>query len=138
MLHIHHLLNPVGIFVCTAILWILGAVWYSPVLFAKPWMTMAGVKKEDGKKSWMYLGMVSSLLCDFVIALALDHLVVWSSAGTFGWGAMIGFIAWCGFYAAPTLPQGIYEGRPFKLFAINGGYWLLGFAVVGGVLAVWK
>jgi hypothetical protein len=28
--------------------------------------------------------------------------------------------------------------RPFKLFAINTGYMLLGLMILGGVLAVWK
>jgi hypothetical protein len=36
------------------------------------------------------------------------------------------------------LPQGIYEGRPFKLFAINQGYWLVGLMIVGAMLAVWR
>ena len=35
-------------------------------------------------------------------------------------------------------PQGIYEKRPFKLFAINSGYWLLGLFIVGGLLAAWR
>ena len=30
----------------------------------------------------------------------------------FGWGALIGFIVWIGFFAAPNLPQGIYEIVP--------------------------
>jgi hypothetical protein len=35
------------------------------------------------------------------------------------------------------LPQGFYEGRPVKLFLINAGYMLVGWMVLGGILAVW-
>jgi hypothetical protein len=77
-------------------------------------------------------------VCDLILAFVLEHLIFWSGASTFGWGALVGFIAWTGFFVAPNLPQGIYENRPFKLFAINNGYWLVGFLVVGGVLAVWR
>jgi hypothetical protein len=52
-------------------------------------------------------------------------------------GAFIGCIVWLGFFAAPNFPQGIYERRPFKLFAINNGYWLVGLLLCGGLLAVW-
>jgi len=29
-------------------------------------------------------------------------------------------------------------GRPFKLFLINAGYWLVGLLVIGGILARWR
>jgi hypothetical protein len=136
--HIHHALNHWAILVSALFLWFLGAAWYSPALFAKPWMAMIGIKKDESKKSSMLAGMIASFICDVVLAFVLDHLIVWSGASTIGWGALIGFIAWVGFFAAPNLPQNIYEGRPFKLFAINNGYWLVGLVVIGGIMAVWR
>jgi hypothetical protein len=68
----------------------------------------------------------------------LDHIIVRAHAGSIHGGIFVGFIVWLGFFAAPNLPQGIYENRPFKLFAINNGYWLIGLIIVGIVLAVWK
>ena len=81
--------------------------------------------------------MVTSFICDLVLAFVLAHFVRWSGVETFAWGALIGFIVWVGFFAAPRLPQGIYENRPFKLFAINEGYWLVGLLIIGGLLAIW-
>jgi hypothetical protein len=138
MEHIHHSLNHLAIITSGVLLWFLGAGWYSPPLFSKPWMAMLGIKKGDHKKNGLLMGMIASFICDIVVAFILDHLVIWSGANTFGWGALVGFIAWVGFFAAPNLPQGIYENRPFKLFAINNGYWLVGLLAVGGLLAVWR
>ena len=138
MHHLHHF-NHWAILASAVILWLLGAVWYSPALFAKPWMAMVGVDPtKEGKNKSMITGMISSFILDIVLAFVLDHVVQWSGADTFGLGALIGFIMWLGFIAAPALPQGIYEGRPFKLFAINTGYMLVGLMILGGVLAVWK
>jgi hypothetical protein len=136
MLNIHHDLNVVAICVCAAGLWVLGALWYSPMLFGKSWMALAGMPKAEGKRPGMLLAMTASLIGDFVVALILEHFVIWSGAGTFGWGALIGFISWAGFVGATTLPQSMYEQKPFKLFA--SGYWILGMTLVGGVLAIWK
>jgi hypothetical protein len=86
----------------------------------------------------MMAGMISSFVLDLVLSLVLAHIVYWSGAATYGWGVFIGFLIWLGFFAAPSLPQGIYEGRPFKLFAINQGYWLVGLMIVGALLAVWR
>jgi hypothetical protein len=137
MEHIHHQLNHLAIIAGALFLWFLGAAWYSPALFAKPWMKMVGLSKDNPNKKSMVPGMIASLICDLVLVFVLDHLVIWSQAESFGWGALVGFIAWAGFFAAPNLPQNIYEGRPFNLFAINNGYWLVGLVVVGGMLAIW-
>ena len=136
MHHLHFSLWPV--LVSAVILWILGAVWYSPVLFAKPWMALLGIKPDAANRKSLVPGMISSLAGDFILAFALDHVVLWSNVGSWRGGAFIGVLVWLGFFAAPNYPQGIYENRPVKLFAINNGYWLVGLIVVGIVLAVWR
>jgi hypothetical protein len=135
MHHLHNF-NHWAILVSAVVLWLLGAVWYSPVLFAKPWMAMVNVPSE-GKNQKMLTGMISSFILDLVMAFVLDHVILWSGADSFAMGSLVGFIMWVGFFAAPALPQGIYEGRPFKLFAINSGYMLIGLILMGGLLAVW-
>jgi hypothetical protein len=134
---LHHF-NPWAILVSALILWMLGAVWYSPVLFAKPWMNALSIVPDPSKKNSMIAGMISSLLCDVLVAFALAHMVMWIDAERFAGGAFVGFICWFGFIAATQFPQGIYEGRPTRLFWINSGYWLVGLLIIGGVIAVWR
>jgi hypothetical protein len=135
--HIHHQLNHLSILSSALILWILGAIWYSPVLFAKPWMKLLGFENGMPHKKSLVPGMMASFVCDFILAFILAHFIIWSGANTFGWGALVGVIVWIGFFAAPNLPQGIYENRSFRLFAINNGYWLVGLPIIGGVIAIW-
>ena len=133
----HHLhFNHWALLVSALILWFLVAILYSPVLFAKPWKALVNVKPDKGNS--LAVGMVASFIGDLILSLILAHVVFWSGADSFGKGAFIGFIVWLGFFAAPNFPQGIYEGRPFKLFAINTGYMLVGLIAVGGLLAVWR
>ncbi|MGB8260209.1 MAG: DUF1761 domain-containing protein [Terracidiphilus sp.] len=134
----HHLhFNLLALFASACMLWFLGALWYSPVLFAKPWMAMIAVP-EEGKKQKMLSGMISSFFGDLVLSFVLAHFVLWARAENFAHGAFIGFLAWFGFIASPLFPQGIYEGRPTRLFWINAGYWLVGLLLAGGLLAVWR
>ena len=134
----HHLhLNHYAILVSALILWFLGAIWYSPVLFSKPWAAAVNLKMDEASKKRMLPGMISSFIGDLFVALVLAHVVQWSGATTWCWGVFIGFLCWLGFVASPAFPQGIYEGRPFKLFSINAGYWLIGLGGIGALLAVW-
>ena len=134
-MHIH--LNFWPILVSGLILWLLGAIWYSPALFAKPWMALLGIQKSASNRKSLVPGMISSFIGDLILAFVLAHITHWAHATTYGRGAFIGFLVWFGFFAAPNFPQGIYENRPFKLFAINNGYWLVGLIIVGVVLGVW-
>ena len=133
-----HSLNNLAILVSAVILWVLGAIWFSPALFAKPWMALLGIKMEPGKRSGMLLGMTASFIGDLVMSFILSTIIMWSNATGFGNGSVIGVLVWMAFFAAPNLPQGLYEKRPFKLFVITSGYWLVGLFIVGGLLATWK
>ncbi|HWA94953.1 MAG TPA: DUF1761 domain-containing protein [Terracidiphilus sp.] len=137
MHHIHHAFNPWAIFVSALFLWFLGAFWYSPLLFAKPWVAIVG-RQMGEKPKGVYKGMIGSFIGDLLLSFVLAHLILWSGAATIQWGAMIGFIAWAGFFIAPNYPQSIYEGRPFTYVLINNGYWLVGLLVSGALLAVWR
>jgi len=132
-LHFHHL----AIIVSAIVLWLLGALWYSPLLFAKPWVAIIGRQMGEKPKGVVH-GMVASFIGDLLLAFILAHFVYWSGGTGFGWGAFIGLIAWIGFVVGPLYPQRIYEGRPFAYFAINAGYWLVGLVIVGGLLAAWR
>jgi hypothetical protein len=135
----HHLsnMNHWAILASAVFLWLLGAAWYSPALFAKPWMKALDIEPGHPKDG-LVIGMISSFLGDFLVAFILLHFVMWAGATTLGMGAFVGFITWLGFFAATQFPQGIYENRPVNLFAINTGYWLVGLLVIGPILAVWR
>jgi hypothetical protein len=139
-MHPLHHFNFRAILVCGVFQWLLGALWYSPALFAKPWMAALKIDPNamgaSAKKS-LVAGMISSFVGGLILSFVLAHLVLWSNAETFAAGAFVACIAWLGFIAAPAFAQGIYEQRPFRLFAINTGYWLVGLLVSGGILAIW-
>jgi hypothetical protein len=135
MPHVHF--NHWAILVSALIQWLLGAAWYSPILFAKPWMAMAGVRPSAQRTNRMAVGMVASFVGSLVTSFMLAQVVMWAGAQTYYLGGLIGFILWLGFIAAPLLASYVYEGRPFELFAINSGYWLVGLFLTGGLLAVW-
>ena len=135
--HVEQLLNFRAIFVSAILLWLLGALWFSPLLFAKPWSAMVG-RPEDEKPKGVAHGMVSSFIGDLLVALVLAHIILWAHGTRIRFGILIGFIAWVGFIAAEMYPQRIYEGRPFGYFLIVGGYWLVGLLVIGGLLAFWR
>ncbi len=112
----------------------LGALWFSPVLFVRPWCLLTGIgpaQMKDGFAKALILDIVGGVVMAFVLALAVRY------AGAHGpvQGAVVGFVSWLGFVAVATLPMVTFEKRPFALYAINNGCVLLALLIMGAILA---
>lgn len=135
-------MNFLAIIIAAIVNVIIGSLWYSPLLFAKPWAKASGMKKEDmGKDYKMSAGMyvpplIAAFVTSFVLAWFLNALHITSVGG----GIEIGFLAWLGFTTtAQVLNSWVFSnGRPKELYLINTGYHLVIFCIMGAILAVWR
>ncbi|MGE4072415.1 MAG: DUF1761 domain-containing protein [Lysobacterales bacterium] len=114
---------------------LLGGLWYSPLLFAKVWQREAGV--SDAQMQNANMGMifgfafVLSLVAAFVFALFLGPrppLALGLGAGTSAG------LCWV---ASSFGINYLFERKSLKLFLINGGYHTLQFTLIGLILALW-
>lgn len=120
---------------------VLGFLWYGP-LFGKRWMHMMKFTAEDMKKA-QEKGMGPSYalmaLGSFAMSWILAHALIFSdfylgSRGIAG-GLMTGFFNWLGFIAPVTLGSVLWEGKPWKLWVLNSGYYLIGLLLMGMILS---
>ena len=113
---------------------LLGGLWYSPVLFGNKWMKLAGLTLEQCKQGTaMVFGgaFVLSLISAFVFAMFLGPQPELKFA------LFAGFSAGLAWVAASLGISYLFERRPFALFAINGGYHTLQFTLYGLILGLW-
>ncbi|HEX2861374.1 MAG TPA: DUF1761 domain-containing protein [Lacunisphaera sp.] len=134
-------LNPVEVLTVAVIGFLLGWLWYSPLLFAKPWMKEMKITEEQMKASaqkgmarFFILAFLFTLLSTFGLAAFLNaHRPTW-----WGGGALVGgFFGLC-VVGARLLNSGVWEQRSGRLLAINVGHEVALFAVQGTILAVWR
>ena len=121
---------------------ILGFLWYSPLLFAKPWTLAMGYDPNDkAKMEEMRKGagklygitFVASLISAFVLAKIIDVTTVNSAL----YGMKIGFAVWLGFVTTVQLTSTLFKKRPIKLYWIDTVYQLVCYLVMGAILAKW-
>jgi hypothetical protein len=121
---------------------VLGFLWYSPLLFAKPWTVAMGYDLNDkAKMDEMRKGagklygitFVASLLSAFVLAKIIDVTTVNAAL----YGMKIGFAVWLGFVTTVQLTSTLFKKRPIKLYLIDTGYQLVSYLVMGAILAKW-
>ncbi len=121
---------------------IIGFVWYSPLLFAKPWMLAMGYDPDDkariaemqktaGPKYG--ISFLASLLTAFVLGKFMLHFGI----STYFYGAKVGFEVWIAFVLTVQLTDKLFSNRPLKLFMINTGFQLVCYLVIGAILGKW-
>jgi len=121
---------------------ILGFLWYSPILFARPWMRLMGIDPDDkAKLAEMQKGAgklyAISFVASIVSALVLAKIIDIGSINSIPYGMKFGFFVWLGFVATVQLTGALFSKQPTKLFLINTGYQLVCYVVMGGILAKW-
>jgi hypothetical protein len=138
MVHVH--VNYLAVLVAAIAVFVLGWLWYSPLLFYKPWMrargsdpdaAMTGAKMPVGK---LGIELVRCIVLAFIVA----HLVV--ALGVSSWIDAIhfGFVLWIGFPVVLLTGSVIWENIPVKVAAIHAGDWLVKMLVISIIVGLWR
>lgn len=119
----------------------LGAFWYSMSGFGKSWMKLSGLSKEDldqAKKKGMAMSYALATIGSLVLAYVFAHVLAYSEATTVAEGLQGAFWMWLGFVAVVLMGSILWEGKSWKLFAINSGYYLVSLLIMSVVLVSLK
>lgn len=130
--------NYLAVLVSALAMMVVGWAWYSPMMFAKPWMALQNMTpdKEQGKKDmpkFMVLMFIGTLVTSSVMA----HVVyAFGSDGVWG-GVQAGIWMWLGFVAPVMMGNYMFGRRPAKLYAIDVFHTLVALVISGVILTVW-
>ena len=135
-------INPWAVLVSAIAAMVIGFLWYSPILFANPWMRLMGIDPADKAKiAEMQKGKIYDLALAFVAsvvsAVVLAKIIDLTSVNTILYGMKIGFAVWLGFVTTVQLTGALFGKQPTKLYLINTGYQLVCYLAMGAILAKW-
>ena len=158
-------INWLAILVAALSTLVVGSIWYNPKVFGTIWMRESGMTEEKAKGANMLKIFGLTIIFSFFIAFILQFLVIhqFGPSGmvggdpsiakpsydafmndygdayrTFKHGVLHGFMAGL-FLALPLIGvNSLYERKSWKYIFINGGYWIVSFMLMGGILSAWK
>jgi hypothetical protein len=132
--------NYVAVIVVTIAGFLLGWLWYSSVLFAKPWMVEMKITPELIKAANFSMprlfgtSLILTLISTFALAWLLRGQVVIGPLHGAEFGATVGLLM----VGARLANGGLWEQRSLRLQAINIGHEVALFALQGAILASWR
>lgn len=159
-------INFIAILVAAASTLVVGAVWYSPLLFANVWMKESGLTEDQLKKgnllkifglTFIFSIMIAVILLmltvhqfgalgmiggpEFVATANPSYAAFMADYGTafrtFKHGALHGFISGL-FFAFPLIAiNGLFERKSWKYIFIHAGYWIVSLTIMGAIVCGW-
>lgn len=129
--------NFLSIIVAAVAYMVLGALWYSPLLFGNAWMKGIGKTKEQLTAGASPMNYIMALILSFVAAYGIARIMVWTNRGSISDGIVIGLLAGVCFVLSSMGVNDVFEKRPKGLTAINVIYHIVGFIVIGIIVGAW-
>ena len=131
-----HNLNWLAIIVASISAFVLGGLWYSPLMFVKRWMKEPGITEEDTKNTNMIKLFGFAFILSFIASFFLA-LFIGPKAGI-GFGALAGFMAGFGWVFTFMGISYLFESRTLAHFLINSIYSIVSLTIMGAIIGVWQ
>ena len=122
----------IGILIAAVLYLVIGAIWYSDFLFGPLSKELSFQEKGDNRG---VLSLFAQFLLAWVTAFFIDffqrHLLITTVSD----GMFVAFCFWLGFVAPSQLSSLLWGRGSWKRFMIHGGYRLLSYLAMGGLIA---
>ena len=129
-------LNYLAIFASAVSTFLVGGLWYSPVLFGKAWQREVGLSDEalKARNPARVFGPA------FVLALlmAFNLVAFIGTDASLGFAVAAAFAAGFGWVALGMGVTYLFEARSLRLWLIDAGYHVVAFTLMGVILGIWK
>ena len=133
-------INYLAVVVSAAVAFLVGGLWYSPILFAKMWVNAHGYTEEQVKE--MQKGAARSysisVLCLLLIAFALAVLSGYLQLVRADQGLKLGLLVWAGFALPLGLMAHAYSNKRAATLIIDTAYQLVYLLLMGAILTIWR
>lgn len=142
--------NYIAVVVAALVPGIMGAIYYGPLL-EKQWLSSMEKTKEEMVPNNMpvsyglalVMALIISLFMKFVMELVHKDVsdageLIFASHHTFGHGAFHGILLCLSFAVPVIVSLGLFQKNSAKNILLNVAFWLICFALMGGILDVWN
>ncbi len=118
---------------------VMGAIWYSPLLFGKAYMEVRGMNPDAMAGMRPVAGeLIGEFAKNLVVAFVLAHFVVSLGIGDWKGALQLGLWVWVGFQAMLLMGAVLHEKMPWMLYAIHAGDAFVKTLAMTVILGVWR
>jgi hypothetical protein len=130
------LINWPAVLVAALSAFMVGGIWYSPVLFGNAWLADSKLTSKDveqGNKAKIF-----GFTAVFALIMAANLAIFLADSKTdVTWGATAGFLAGIWTFGA-IATHSLFELKSWRYVFINGGYSVVSLTLMGAIIGLWR
>ena len=126
------MIDPLPIAIAALASIVLGFVWYSPALFAKPWTRLNGLHNKKMKMT--VTPFLATFLTSVVLAVLLRALIIAFKVTVLSNAWKVGLLLWFGFDFMPSLTRSLFSRKSLELVLIDSGHQAANILVMSWIL----
>lgn len=130
--------NYLAILTAAVSTFLLGGLWYSPLLFLKPWMRELGITEQTAKQGQGNIARIMGISFVLELIMAFNLAAFIGPKASFGFGLAAGAAAGFGWVALAFGVTYLFENKSLRFFLINAGYHGVAFTIMGGIIGAWR
>lgn len=130
------LINWLAVVAAALSAFIVGGIWYSPVLFANAWIVDSNLTMDQVKQGNKAKIFGCTALFSLIMAANLAAFLA-APTTTAAWGTQAGFLAGIWTFCAIAI-HSLFELRSWRHIFINGGYSVVSLTLMGLILGCWR
>lgn len=118
---------------------LIGVLWYGNALFGKRWQALTGMTEDEAQKTPKPTVFLLAFVLHFIVALFLSlftEIAMMLGSNALYAGLMAALL--CLAFVATTMGVNyLFSRKSFQLYAIDMGYMLSSFFVMGLIIGAW-
>ena len=131
-------INLVAVLAASVVCFILGWIWYSPLLFGNRWMKELGIKRPEKMtpevKGQMGRSMFFGFLFTFLTSYVLAHFLTFMNLSAVSDVAQLVLWLWLGFTFPVIMTGYLWEKKTLTLVMIASGQTFVSLLVAGVII----
>jgi len=129
-------INYLGVGAATLVAMIIGALWYSPLMFVKPWSLAQGKEYPCPPQKGAGAAILNAAAMNLISALALSEIFAWRQVSGVADALVTALLMAVGFVVSNQLMRDRFHGATSMLSLINAGNTVVTYLAMGLVLAL--
>jgi Protein of unknown function (DUF1761) len=134
-------INWLAVVVAAVVYFVLGAAWFAPAVFGRPWMAAIGWDESRPRPEMNPVSYAGPGIF-YLIASAVTAIIAKATAtDTLAEGVVLGLLVGVGYALTVTATDAVFDPnkpKPWNWFAISGAYHVVALVLAGMIIGAWR
>ena len=134
-------INWLAVLVGAVVYFVIGAAWFAPAVFGRPWMAAIGWDESRPRPEMNPVSYAGPAIFYLIASAVTGLLAKATGTDTLQEGVVLGLVVGVGYALTVTATDAVFDPnkpKPWNWFAISGAYHVVALVLVGMIIGAWQ